>query len=144
MSPISTLLHELRNAFGLRQSDLAQILGYEQSYISALEVGTKGPPPQEFIARLVDKLQLDSGWQNRLGESLEYSQRKIVLPAEAPESVYRLCNELRKQLERLHPAQIELIRMALNLPQSLVSENAHGPRRIRRRLPGRTVEVTEM
>lgn len=142
MSPISAALHELRNAFGLRQAELANLLGYEQSYISALEIGTKGPPPPEFVNRLIGKLNLDPDWQTQLWDSLEYSQRKIVLPPEAPEAVYRLLNEFRQKFERLHPDQIELIRIALKLPQSLAVES---PRPIRRRIRrrGNNHSITE-
>lgn len=37
---------------GVRQVELAERIGYEQSYISALEAGAKGPPTPEFIDRL--------------------------------------------------------------------------------------------
>jgi len=144
MSPISIVLHELRDAHGLRQSELADRIGYEQSYISALEIGVKGPPPLEFVTRLITKLHLDEGWQARLWESLEFSQRKIVLAIEAPESIYRLCNELRQQLNHLHPAQVELMRIALNLPRSLATDALPPQRRIRRRISANHKEVTEM
>lgn len=49
MSPFGQLLHELRQKSGLRQVELAERMGYEQSYLSALELGVKGPPPTEFI-----------------------------------------------------------------------------------------------
>lgn len=145
MSPISAVLHELRNAFGLRQVELANLLGYEQSYISALEIGTKGPPPPEFVNRLIGKLNLDPDWQTQLWDSLEYSQRKIVLPPEAPEAIYRLLNEFRQKFERLHPDQIELIRIALKLPQSLAVECPRPlRRRIRRRGNNHSITEAEM
>jgi len=53
MSPFSHFLHELRMRLEIRQAELAELVGYEQSYISALEVGLKGPPTQEFITRLI-------------------------------------------------------------------------------------------
>ena len=49
MSPFSHFLHELRLRHQIRQSELAELLGYEQSYISALEIGAKGPPTEEFV-----------------------------------------------------------------------------------------------
>lgn len=133
MSPLSSVLHELRNTLGLRQSKLAERIGYEQSYISALEIGAKGPPPPEFVTRLIVALHLDELWQSRLWESLELSQRKIVLPSEASESLYRMCNALRQQIDSLHPAQIELMRMALELPRSLATDRRPPALRLRRR-----------
>jgi transcriptional regulator with XRE-family HTH domain len=43
---------------GIRQAELAEALGYEQSYISALEVGLKGPPTEVFVERLIQVLQI--------------------------------------------------------------------------------------
>lgn len=144
MSPLSSVLHELRNEHGLRQSELAERLGYEQSYISALEIGAKGPPPPEFVTRLIVGLHLNAVWQARLWESLEFSQRKIVLPPEASESIYRLCNALRQQIDSLHPAQIELMRMALELPRSLATDKRPPATRIRRRSNIKRKEASEM
>ncbi|NHZ82266.1 helix-turn-helix domain-containing protein [Massilia sp. CCM 8695] len=119
MSPFSAAFRELRIFCGLRQSEFAARLGYEQSYISAIELGTKGPPTDAFIERLVERLELDEAWRGRLCSALEESQRKIVLPSEATESVYKMFNELRRQLGTLHPAQVELMQMALKLPESM-------------------------
>ena len=58
MSPFSHFLHELRLRLEIRQADLAKLVGYEQSYISALEVGLKGPPTQEFITRLIQAVAI--------------------------------------------------------------------------------------
>ncbi len=134
MSPFSTAFRELRVFCGRRQADFAEQLGYEQSYISAIELGTKGPPTEAFIERLVERLNLDDGWESRLRNALEESQRKIVLPNEASESVFRMFNELRRQLETLHPAQIELMQMALRLPQSMSQQPSKATFPPRRRI----------
>jgi transcriptional regulator with XRE-family HTH domain len=117
MSPFSTVFRDLRVFCGLRQVEFAAQLGYEQSYISAIELGTKGPPTSDFIERLVQRLNLDDEWQKRLLDALDESHRKIVLHNEAPEELYKMFNELRRQLENLQPAQVELMQMALRLPK---------------------------
>lgn len=122
MSPFSNLFRELRVFCGQRQADFADQLGYEQSYISAIELGTKGPPSEEFLERLIERLELDVQWQNRLRSALDESHRKMVLPNEAGEDVFRMFNELRRQLDTLHPAQVELMQMALRLPQSMSTQ----------------------
>ena len=58
MSPFSESLHSIRVRHGLRQVELAKLVGYEQSYISALEVGLKGPPTDEFVERLTAAIPL--------------------------------------------------------------------------------------
>jgi transcriptional regulator with XRE-family HTH domain len=119
MSPFATAFRDLRVFCGMRQAEFATLLGYEQSYISAIELGSKGPPGEEFVSRLVERLNLDDTWQGRLLVALDESQRRIVLPNGASEDVYRLFNELRRQLETLHPVQLEQMKLALRLPASL-------------------------
>lgn len=132
MSPFSTAFRELRIFCGLRQADFAARLGYEQSYISAIELGTKGPPSVEFIERLTERLQLDEHWQKRLLTALDESQRKITLPSESSDELYKMFNELRRQISALHPAQVELIQMALQMPTMLSNSPAKAMRMTRR------------
>jgi hypothetical protein len=110
------------------------MLGYEQTYLSALEVGTKGPPPDAFINRVVSVFELDATSEKRLRDAHQASQRRVVIPADAPENVYILVNELMQQIDRLHPAQIELMRVALSFPQAIAVAPIRAER-IRRRAP---------
>jgi transcriptional regulator with XRE-family HTH domain len=134
MSPFSTAFRELRVFCELRQADFAAKLGYEQSYISAIELGTKGPPSGEFIERLTERLQLNEQWQKRLLAALDESQRKITLPSESSGEMYKMFNELRRQIDGLHPAQVELIQMALQMP-AMLSTAPSRPARVPRRTP---------
>ena len=93
MSPFSRLLAETRRRHGLRQIDLAEMLGYEQAYLSALEVGAKGPPGAEIVERLQFALNLDEKNTDCLLEALE--------------------------LNNLHPSQVGLIRATLALKSDL-------------------------
>lgn len=133
MSPISSILRDLRFSHGMRQFELAERVGCEQSFISGLELGIKGPPSNEFIKSLIIALQLDAAWQSRLWSALELSQRKILLPNEAPEEIYSLFNELRQQLGQLHPTQVELMRSVLRLPSTLHQDGVSACKRIKRR-----------
>jgi len=119
MSPFSTYLRTLRRARGLRQIELAHMLGYEASYLSALERSQKGPPRKKFIERLIRGLKLDAAEQAALSQALEASRRQISLPAHADEQEYVLLHQLEPQLGRLHPLQIELIKLVLSIPEKL-------------------------
>jgi transcriptional regulator with XRE-family HTH domain len=113
MSPFSILLRELRTFCGLKQADFAEKLGVEQSYVSAIEIGGKGPPGADFVERLVSAFHLDSSWEQRLLDAIEQSHRRLELPKNASTETYRIFNGLRLQMGKLHPAQIELIEFAL-------------------------------
>lgn len=136
MSPFANLLKTLRVGRGLRQFELAELVGYEQSYVSALELDIKGPPNGEFVAHLIEALQLSPIEQETLNEAVAASQRKINLPHETPSEVYWLFHKLRRQIDRLHPVQIQLIETALDLPAELRQPIHESPSRIRRRSSG--------
>ncbi len=133
MSPFANQLKSLRVRRGLRQTELADLVGYEQSYVSALELGLKGPPTDEFVKKLIGVLKLSQEEQQILIDAVAASQRKINIPHEASAEVYWLCHKLRQQLERLHPVQIELIETALSLPLNFNLPNNSSPPRIKRR-----------
>lgn len=133
VSPFATLLHELRMRHDVRQNELAELIGYDQTYISALEIGSKGPPTAEFVDRLVAGLQLSSSDEMALRNAVADSERKLTLDSDAPEELYRMVAALRRRLPELHPAQARLIREIINLPD-VVSRDAPEPvRRLRRR-----------
>lgn len=133
MSPFANLLKSLRIERGLRQCELSELVGYEQSYLSALETGLKGPPNEEFVMHLIDALKLSQIEQETLNEAVAESKRKIILPQDVSTEVYRLFHKLRQQIDHLHPTQIELIETALNLPLTFNMKNYSAPTRIRRR-----------
>lgn len=119
MSPFAHYLKSLRLSRGLKQKNLALVLGYEPSYISSLERSQKGPPKEDFIRRLIKGLNLDETEQADLQRALKFSRRQVFLPAQASEEEYGLIHELEPQLGQLTPLQIHLIKLALRLPASL-------------------------
>jgi transcriptional regulator with XRE-family HTH domain len=133
MSPFSHFLHKLRLRHQIRQSELAELLGYEQSYISALEIGAKGPPTEEFVEKLITALGVPPSEQEEIREIVAASQRKLALSLDSPQDVYWMLKGLREQLDTLHPVQIKIIQDALNLKGSLVDRQPEPLRRIKRR-----------
>lgn len=133
MSPFSHYLHDLRMRHEIRQSELAELLGYEQSYISALEIGAKGPPTPEFLEKLILVLDMSEGEQEELRQIAEASQRKLALNSDCPPDVFWMLKELREQVNRLHPVQVKMIRDALELKGSFVDPRPEPVRRIKRR-----------
>lgn len=118
MSPFSIYLKNLRLGRGYKQKALAHQLGYEPSYISALERGEKGPPKQDFINRLIRGLALTEEEQATLAQALKLSRRHISLPSRASEREYALLHQLEPQLGHLNPQQIQLIELALQWPST--------------------------
>lgn len=90
-------------------------MGYEQGYISGLEIGRKGPPNDEFITKLIVALSLDQEEQALLRQAVQESQRRYLLPGDAPVEVFQMMHELWQEMDELHPAQIQMIRDVLHL-----------------------------
>jgi len=117
----------------VRQVDLAEQMSYEQSYISALEVGTKGPPTPEFLARLAAVLSLSEDERKRLDLVVGASQRKVVIDADKPQEIFWMFKELRDQLDFLTSSQVRAIREVLRITSD-AKQTLHEPmRRLRRR-----------
>lgn len=121
MSPFSRLLAEMRRSRGLRQSKLAELIGFEQGYISALEGGIKGPPSKDFMIRVKRALNLNVDEQEKLELASLKSIRKYVVPIDAPEQYYEFCYELNKSKMLMQPNQIEIM---LNILQLLNEANS--------------------
>lgn len=113
MSPFAHFLLELRKQRRLNQREFAAQLGYEQTYISALERSRKGPPRPPFIERLIKVLNLTEAERQALTEALHRSKRQLTLPCEASLQEYDLIRALEPQLGQLTSTQIEIIKIAL-------------------------------
>lgn len=119
MSPFSHLIRTYREKRNLRQSDAAELLGYESSYLCGLETGSKGTPNAEFVQLLIQRYELTSEEIEELLDSLKLSNRRFTIPLKASCEEYKLVNSLKDQLGQLSPTQITLMQIALNLDKSV-------------------------
>lgn len=124
----------------MRQAELAVRLGYEQSYLSALEVGKKGPPTSEFVGRLIQLFELDSAEQAALLTSVKESQRRYVVPDGSTTELFKMMNELWGALDTLHPGQITLIRHVIALGGQ-ISRSSRGTGRDLQRKPEEAAQM---
>lgn len=115
MSPFASTLKELRLNRNLRQKDAADLLGYEQSYVSGLENGQKPPPKNDFINKVIKTYQLNDAEQQILSESIEQSRQFYKLPKNASLEAYLIFQALEKQINRLSRNEMMLIKIALGL-----------------------------
>ena len=104
------------------QKDLAEQLGYEQSYLSSLETGLKGPPTKELVGNLVNKFELTDFEAERIHRAVTMSDRKLTIPVDADEQVYRLVHEMRQRMHTLLPSQISTNTENPGIPDRLNEE----------------------
>lgn len=114
MSPFAHFIRTLREKRNLRQNDAAALLGYESSYLCALETGNKGTPQSEFIELMIKRYDLNDEEIENLMDSLKRSKRRYMVPLKAKCEEYDLVYKLYEQLGKLSPNQITLMQIALN------------------------------
>ena len=129
MSPFASTLKTLRLNRSLLQKDAANLLGYEQSYVSGLENGQKSPPKNDFIQKLIKIYQLNDQEQQMLSDAIEQSRCIYKLPKDASLEAFLIFQALEKQIGRLGRNQIQLIKIALGLEvlhESNINRNLEG------------------
>lgn len=116
----------------MTQLDLAHSIGYEQAYVSGIELGTKNPS-DEFLDKLMAVTELSERERQELDLALKSSKRRFTLPPEASTKTYQFCNDLWDRLERLHPALLDAMHVMLNTGDQVAERPRHQPTRLRRR-----------
>jgi transcriptional regulator with XRE-family HTH domain len=131
-SPVSVFLRDLRLRVGMTQLELARQIGYEQRYMSAVELGIKNPS-QEFLTRLMTELKLGQADRLLLEEALRASNKRFSLPPEVSTATYHFCNDLWQKIERLHPAVLDAMHSMLKVEEQVAERPRFQPTRLRRR-----------
>lgn len=129
-SPIAIFLKNFRLRAGQTQVDFAHSLGYEQAYVSGIELGQKGPS-KEFLAQLKKVFSLGASEIAELEDALRKSQRYFSLPAQASTDTYLFCNELWDRIETLHPAVLASMRELLKVEDQMSSRPRPAMRLVR-------------
>lgn len=134
MSPFAEYFHQLRINHGFKQVELANLMGYEQTYISAVELDKKGPPNEEFIQRLVDVFSLSDEESKELFRRAKASNRKLLLVgSDLKTDAYWLVDDLRDRLSSLSNSQIASIRSIISIQDAKYEQTRTSLQDIRKR-----------
>lgn len=131
-SPVATYLRDLRLRVGVTQLDLAHSIGYEQAYVSSIELGRKSPSA-EFLSKLIAVLKLSVEDREDLEMAVKASRRRFTLPSDSSEKTYFFLNELWDKLDRLHPALLDAMHVMLQVEEQVSERPRYQPTRLRRR-----------
>lgn len=115
MTPFSKFLLDIRQQRGLRQNQMANLLGFEQSYLSALECGHKAPPKKEKLDHLIQKLALIDVDASELRMAAKASAKTIKIPNKVKIQTQEMCHLLEEALPKISDKQVQIIRLALEL-----------------------------
>ncbi len=120
MSPFALQLRKIRTDRQLQQKVMAEIIGCEPSYLSALETDSKVPPQKAKLTHFLKKLRLSPEEESDLYLAAEKSRRTIRLPLKARSQLFEVCHALEGQLPNLSDMQLELISLVLRTkPQEM-------------------------
>lgn len=120
-SLFSTTLKEIRLRRKLKQRAFAIRLGYEPSYISALENDLKPPPQDEKLDNLLSKMELSPAEEVLLRGAARRSLRgtvKIKVPKSADQFTLEMYEMLQEKLPYISPIQVQIIKFALSVSET--------------------------
>jgi transcriptional regulator with XRE-family HTH domain len=101
MTPFGRQLRAFRTDHELAQGDFARLLGFRQSYISAIECGSKLPKDDKLIIAAVAVLRMNPGQEAALRQALILSQPSDFPPPGTPFFAYDLCARVMDWMPRL-------------------------------------------
>ncbi len=104
MTPFGRKLRALRTDHELAQGDFARLLGFRQSYISAIECGSKLPKDDKLITAAVAVLRMDADQEAGLRQAHTLSQPSDFPPPGTPFFAYDLCVRVSGWMPRLTPS----------------------------------------
>jgi len=114
LSPFAEHLYQLRQRLKLSQRAIAELVGYEQGLISALEHDKKSPT-DEFVDKLTRSLELSSSETEELKRLAQISQRKYCIPHGITADAFHMVHRLWNVLPELQPVHIRIIEDVLSL-----------------------------
>lgn len=101
MSPLSTLLKDIRLGLGLSQVEFANALNRKGPYISGVETGTRYAPVLENVESELKKLGLSDMQMKRLRAAEHMSPREIKIPSNSSQECFIYASKLQGSLEWL-------------------------------------------
>lgn len=115
MTPFGHYLETVRRARDMQQTELANLLGIDPSYISALERGKKGPPSTNILQKIKTVLSLSDIESKELDFAVKQSGRVIRLPNNTSLAEYALISTLRRRIGSLSKEEVNAMACILQL-----------------------------
>ena len=116
MTPFGDFIFAIRREWGLRQKEMAYRMGVDASYLCALEAGRREPPTAEQLQRYAQALGLSGEMTRKMVQVAELSRRRLEIPQDASKEEYVLAHQFMLALGSLTSAQVEIIRLLLQMP----------------------------
>lgn len=116
----ATALRDIRFRRQLSQRAFANAVGYEPSYISALENGLKPPPRGVKLNAFINKLNVSPAEGALLHEAAVRTLRRTItikVPKSADHDLLEMYELLQAKLPVISGVQVQMIKLALSVSQ---------------------------
>lgn len=114
MTPFGEYLEHLRRSRSLQQKQMADVMGINPCYVSALEKGRRRAPSKQVISRIIERLKLTKDEQSALWHAVEISEPQIRLPSTMSKAEFEFVHKLRNSLGNLSHSQLVIMEEALD------------------------------
>ncbi len=115
MTPFGNTLSKLRRSRKLQQRQLAESIGVQPCYISAIEGGKKGPPSKQVLEKIFDSLELTFEETQSLQATIKPSEKVFRLPDSVSLEEYAFLWELRQRIGSLSSEELSIMTNTLIL-----------------------------
>lgn len=114
MSPFAEYLQSFRRTNKLSQRELGHFVGYEQGYISAMEIDKK-EPTADFLDAFCNKYNLTLLESDKLRFLASVSKRRLIIPKDAPTEAYSIIHRLMENIVDIHPSILRIFNEVITL-----------------------------
>jgi transcriptional regulator with XRE-family HTH domain len=115
MTPFGNALSQLRRSRKLQQRELAERIGVQPCYVSALEGGKKGPPSKAVLHNIFESLELTPEEIQSMERTIGPSERVFRVPDRVSLEECAFLWELRQRLGSLSGEELAIMTNALRL-----------------------------
>lgn len=115
MTPFGNVLSQLRRSRKFQQRELAERIGVQPCYMSAMESGKKGPPSKAVLQKIIESLSLSPEEIQTLRSTIGPSERVFRIPDNVSLEEYTFLWELRQRLGALSGEELAIMINALRL-----------------------------
>jgi transcriptional regulator with XRE-family HTH domain len=115
MTPFGHYLETVRRAREMQQTELANLLGIDPSYISSIERGKKGPPSADILQKIKTVLSLSEVESKELDLAVKQSERVIRLPDNTSLAEYAFISTLSRRIGSLSKEEVNAMACILHL-----------------------------
>ncbi len=114
MTPWGSLVRQYRAAKNISLKQMADGVGLSPSYLSAIELGSKGHPKTALVEKTIKFLRLTQPQQAKLRLAAERSNQIVKIPNDSSPETYHLVHLMAERVSNLSAREVQVIAFLLD------------------------------